>query len=76
MTSETTRMKNPTLKRALMADLLQTVGILPILILIGMAPKSTVLLFTVVAIMAVYFILLLGITLRLGTPKGRLASKG
>ena len=34
MTSDTTRMKNPTLKRALMADLLQTVGILPILILI------------------------------------------
>lgn len=34
MTSETARVKNPTLKRALMSDLLQTVGILPILILI------------------------------------------
>ena len=34
MTSETARVKSPTLKRALMSDLLQTVGILPILILI------------------------------------------
>ncbi|ORM68336.1 ABC transporter permease subunit [Pantoea rwandensis] len=34
MTSEPARMKSPTLKRALMSDLLQTVGILPILILI------------------------------------------
>jgi len=49
---------------------------LPILILIGMAPKSTALLFTAVAIMAVYFIALLGITLRLGSLKGKLASKG
>ena len=49
---------------------------LPILILIGMAPKSTALLFIAVAIMAAYFIVLLGVTLRLGTPKGRLASKG
>ncbi|BAN95336.1 inner-membrane translocator [Plautia stali symbiont] len=32
MTSETARVKSPTLKRALMSDLLQTVGILPILI--------------------------------------------
>ncbi|ALV91852.1 MULTISPECIES: ABC transporter permease subunit [Pantoea] len=34
MTSETARAKSPTLKRALMSDLLQTVGILPILIII------------------------------------------
>lgn len=34
MTSETARAKAPTLKRALMSDMLQTVGILPILILI------------------------------------------
>ncbi len=34
MTSESARVKSPTLKRALMSDLLQTVGILPILILI------------------------------------------
>ena len=34
MTSETARVKNPTIKRALMHDLLQTVGILPILIII------------------------------------------
>ncbi|ORM57467.1 ribose ABC transporter permease [Pantoea rodasii] len=34
MTSESARTKSPTLKRALMSDLLQTVGILPILILI------------------------------------------
>ena len=32
--TETTRAKPPTVKRALMGDLLQTVGILPILVLI------------------------------------------
>ncbi len=34
VTTETTRVKSPTVKRALMGDLLQTVGILPILVLI------------------------------------------